>query len=347
MVGAGMQGFSSGVTYYQLNSSTTSIPSRTASTGPYVDGFYGVSGTLEFLIWRLTTSGMTGTSAWTSDLSNLVSQFKLVVNGDILYDWVSGIAPDQDSTEAGRFGYFLNQIGGRALQVPAAGSAAAQEMWLAIPVGAVLSGSTPRFEITTSFYQADLVAGTATTGTNAGTSTFWARFNPNTQRSTRVVSATSFQHGANLTEQVVARIPSIPGGFTLEMISIQNASDNDDNYGDDGIRVLALSQFSMPISMQRWASNELGNGVVTYNAADAAAQTYKASVPGILNVPLYGLAAGDLTMMVANGADADTRLYHPVLTAPLRGVGEPTPRQTVAAIGNTQKSIVARTEGSN
>jgi hypothetical protein len=132
------------------------------------------------------------------------------------------------------------------------------------------------------------------------------------------------------------------------MISIQNASDTDDNYGDDGIRVLALSQFSMPIAMQRWASNELGNGIMTSNpAVSATAQTYKSSCPGILNVPLYGLAAGDLTMMVSNGGDADTRLYHPVLTAPLRGVGEPTPRQTVAAVGNTQKSIVARTEGSN
>ena len=346
MVGAGMQGYSSGVTYYQLNSSTTSVPAATASAGPFVDGFYGVSGTMEFLIWRLQVTVSGGSTAWTSDLSGLVSQFKLVCNGDILYDWNCGIAPADDDTDAGRFGYFINQIGGRALQVPTLANAASQEMWLAIPVGAVLSGGTPRFEITTSFYQADLLSGSSTGAT--GTSTFWARFNPNTQRSTRVVSATSFTHGANLTEQVVARVPQIPGGFTLEMISIQNASDTDDNYGDDGIRVLALSQFSMPISMQRWASNELGNGVMTTNpATSSTSQTYKSSVPGILNVPLYGLAAGDLTMMVANGADADTRLYHPVLTAPLRGVGEPTPRQTVAAVGNTQKSIVARTEGSN
>ena len=340
-----MQGYSSGVTYYQLNSSTSSVPAATASAGPFVDGFYGVAGTMEFLIWRLQVTVSGGSTAWTSDLSGLISQFKLVVNGDILYDWNCGIAPDNNNANAGRFGYFINQIGGRVLQVPAATGSTSQDIWMAIPVGAVLSGGTPRFEVTTSFYQADLLSGTSTGAT--GTSTFWARFNPNTQRSTRVVSATSFQHGANLTEQVVARVPSIPGGFTLEMISIQNASDTDDNYGDDGIRVLALSQFSMPISMQRWASNELGNGVMFMNPADATAQTYASSVPGILNVPLYGLSAGDLTMMVSNGAGADTRLYHPVLTAPLRGVGEPTPRQTVAAIGNTQKSIVARTEGSN
>ena len=35
------------------------------------------------------------------------------------------------------------------------------------------------------------------------------------------------------------------------------------------------------------------------------------------------------------------------MTSPMHGVSESGPRQTVAAIGNVQKSIVARTEGSN
>lgn len=346
MPGNNSQGYSSGVTYYQLNSSTTSVPS-VAAAGPFVDGFYGVDGTLEYLIWRLQTTNTGGTRNWTSDLSNLVSQFKLVCNGDILIDWVCGVTPDSDTTEVGRWGYFLNSIGGRSLQVPAADTTAAQEIYMAIPVGLALAGGTPRFEITTSFYDVDVIDSTATAST--GTSTFWARFNPNTQRSTRVISATSFSHGANLTEQVVVRVPDMPAGYTCEVLSIQNASDTDDNYGTDGIRILSLSQFSMPISLQRWASNELGNGVMAVipTASGNLQQTYRCSVGGILAVPLYGLAAGDITCMVANGAGADTRLYHPVLTAPMRGVNEASPRQTVASIGNTQKSIVARTEGSN
>ena len=52
-------------------------------------------------------------------------------------------------------------------------------------------------------------------------------------------------------------------------------------------------------------------------------------------------------MIVANGGLACTRLYHPVLTAPLRGVEGTAPRQTAVPSGNTQRSIVARTEGSN
>jgi len=340
------QGYSSGVTYYQLNSSTTSVPD-VAAAGPFVDGFYGVDGTLEYLIWRLQVTAAGGTRDWSADLSSIVSQFKLVCNGEILIDWVCGVTPDAASTEVGRFGYFINQIGGRSLQVPAADTTNAQEIYIAIPVGIALSGGTPRFEITTSFYDLNVIESGATSAT--GTSTFWARFNPNTQRSTRVISATSFTHGANLTEQVVVRVPDMPNGYTCEMLSIQNASDNDDNYGTDGIRILSLSQFSMPISMQRWASNELGNGIMTVipTAAGNLQQTYRCSAAGILAVPLYGLKAGDITCMVSNGADADTRLYHPVLTAPMRGINEASPRQTVAAIGNTQKSIVARTEGSN
>lgn len=343
-----------GVTYYQLDSSTSNIPTHDGASGDIINGFYGVDGTLEYLIWRLDLT-LAGTAAVTTDISSLVSKFKLVIDGEILYDWVSGFAPASSTTIPGRFGYFLNQIGGRSLQVPMATTGTAVDIYMAIPVGIVLSG-TPRFEITCAFYDANLTCGSSVSGVS-GTSTFWARFNPNTQRATRVVSATSFNHGANLTEQVVVRVPQMAGGYVLDAVSIQNASDDDDNYGDDGIRALALSQFSMPISLQRWANNELGNGIMTINPTFGAAaatagngetaQTYHTDAPGIINIPLYGLRAGDLTMMVSNGADADTRLYHPVLTAPMQGVQADYPTQTAAVVGNTQKSILARTESDN
>ena len=132
-----------GVTYYQLNSSTANIPATAGATADFIDGFYGVDGTLEYLIWRINLV-VGGTVNQTTDVSSLISKFKLVVDGEILYDWVCGIAPDNDSAHAGRFGYFINQIGGRALQVPMAANATSTDMFIAIPVGAVLSG-TPRF----------------------------------------------------------------------------------------------------------------------------------------------------------------------------------------------------------
>jgi len=336
----------SGVSYYQLGQSTTSVPSVDGATGSFIDGFYGVNGTLEYLIMRIQVTTTGSAPAWETDLSALLTSFKLVINGDILYDWVQGFNYQAGTALPGRFGYFVNSIGGRALQTATAVAATSVECYIAIPVGAVLSGPTPRFEITTSFQDLNSICGSGPTGQSA-TVTWWARFNPNTQRSTRVISATSFDHGAGLSQQVVARVPSIPGGYTLEMISIANASDDDDDYGADGLRILGLSQFSMPISMQRWASNELGNGVMAMlPGSDVAAQTYRTEMPGLINIPLYGMKAGDLTMIVDSAA-AETRLYTPVLTAPLRGVSEQAPRQTVAAIGNTQKSIVARTEGDN
>jgi len=338
-----------GVTYYQLNNSTTSVPTG-GNSGTYVDGFYGVDGTLETLIWRVTTvqAGANAGLAIKTGLDAIVSSFKLVINGEILYDWIAGAQPEQGSTQAGRWGYFLNQIGGRVLQVPSAADATSCDIYMAIPVGIVLTG-TPRFEISYSFYDARLVLGAAAVDSTitSGTSTFWARFNARTERSTRVISATSFSHGQNLSEQVVARVPSMQGGYTLEAISIQNATNNNDSYGTNGLRVLALSQFSMPISLNRWASNELGNGIMYSSpASSTTSQTYATQRTGILNVPLYGLKAGDLTMIVDSSATV-TRLYHPVLSAPLRGVEASAPRQTAVPSNNTQRSIVARTEGSN
>ena len=94
------------VTYYQLNKSTTSIPT-VAGTAQYVDGFYGVNGTLEYLIGEIDLS-IGGTEARTTDLSALVKSMKITINGDIIHDWISGSAPEAGSAIAGRYGYFIN-----------------------------------------------------------------------------------------------------------------------------------------------------------------------------------------------------------------------------------------------
>ena len=71
----------SGVTYYQLGQSTTSVPTVDGASGSYIDGFYGVNGTLEYLIMRLQVTTTGSAPAWETDLSALVTQFKLVING--------------------------------------------------------------------------------------------------------------------------------------------------------------------------------------------------------------------------------------------------------------------------
>lgn len=330
------------VTYYQLNRSTSSIPS-TSGTTTYTDGFYGVPGTMEFLIWRLELT-LGGSPDRSTSVASLISQFKLVVDGDILYDWTAGFAPEQDTTAMGNWNYFLNTIGGRSLEVPAVETGTSVDCYMAIPVGAVLGGSTPRFEITYGFYDANLVLG-ASASISSGASTYWARFNTAAERQTRVVSGTSFQHTANQTEQVVVRVPSMPG-YVLDAVLVQNDSFAD-QYGSDGIRALALSQFSMPIDMQRWASNELGNTLMVSNPTSTtdhqSAQVFKTKMPGVLRIPLYGLKAGDLTLMV-NSSATTTRFYHPIMTRPIGGTKERRPVQTVSAPGNPQQAIMSGTE---
>lgn len=330
------------VTYYQLNKSTSSIPA-TAGATEYTDGFYGVNGTLEYLIAEIDlTCG--GTVDMSTDLSALIKSVKIVINGDILHDWVSGSAPASGSAIAGRYGYFINAIGGRVLTVPQAASATTPKAFVAIPLGYVLNQPTPRFEITTQFYDANLVLGGSAT-ISSGSVTWWARFNTDTQRSTRVISATSFAFaGSDIQEQVVTRIPKTTmTGATVLGCLIQNDSEADE-YSSSGIRQLALSQFSMDTDFHRWASNELDNGVVAAIAGTSTvSQAYTSQRVGILFVPLYGLEAGDLTWIIASSA-ATTRFFHSVLTAPLKGVVEKRPTQTASAAGNVQKTVIARSD---
>jgi len=330
------------VTYYQLNKSTTSIP-VTSGNSQYVDGFYGVNGTLEYLICEMDLT-IGGTQARTTDLSALVKSMKITINGDIIHDWISGSAPEAGSSIAGRYGYFINAIGGRSLTAPSATGATSAKAYIAIPIGYVLNTPTPRFEMTTEFYDANLVLGASATITS-GSVTWWARFNSATQRSTRVISATSYAFaGSNIDEQVVVRVPKTTlQGATVLGCLIQNDSEANE-YSSSGIRQLALSQFSMPIDLHKWASNELDNGVVYSEPVSSSnSQTYHAGRAGILFVPLYALEARDLTWIIGSSA-ATTRFFHPVLTAPLNATQESRPTQTQAAIGNVNKTVIQMTE---
>ena len=118
-----------------------------------------------------------------------------------------------------------------------------------------------------------------------------------------------------------------------------------DDLGTQGIRSLALSQFGMPISLQRWANGEMNNGVAWTNpAASISSQTYASYRRGALMLPLYGLNAGDITLLVDNGATGTTRLYSPVITSPLAGTKPKEPKQTIRAPGNNARKVIQRTE---
>ena len=335
------------VTYYQLDKSTTSIPATSGATS-YVDGFYGVNGTLEYLIAEVDLT-LASTVAVTTGIDALISSMKITINGDLVHDWISGSAPASSSAIAGRYGYFINAIGGRCLTVPMAGDDTALKAFIAIPIGYVLNTPTPRVEMTVGWYDANLVCGASAT-IASGSVTWWARFNTACERSTRVIAASSFAFaGSNIAEQVVVRVPDTTmNGPTVLGCLIQNDSEADEYSSTNAIRQLALSQFSQDVDFHRWASNELDNGVVSIApASGAAAATLSQSLAskrvGALFVPLYGLKAADLTWIIASSA-ATTRFFHPVLTAPLQGPRTQQPTQTAIARGNVQKTVVARSE---
>ena len=331
------------VSYYQLDKSTTSIPAVSGATS-YVDGFYGVNGTLEYLIAEINLT-LSGTVDASTDLSALVKSAKIVINGDIIHDWISGSAPGSGSSIAGRYGYFINAIGGRSLTVPGAASVTSIQGYIAIPVGYILNTPTPRFEMSMEYYDANLVLGGSAV-IDSGSITWWARFNTACERSTRVISATSYSFaGSNVAEQVVVRVPQTTmSGATVMGCLIQNDSEADEYSSGNAIRQLALSQFSLPVSLHRWASNELDNGVVAaIPGSSTTSQTVSDERVGALFVPLYGLDANDLTWIISSSA-ATTRFFHPVLTAPLKGPREERPTQTAIARGNVQKTVVERTE---
>tara|TARA_R100000963_G_C4634401_1_gene98800 strand:- start:35 stop:1060 length:1026 start_codon:yes stop_codon:yes gene_type:complete len=334
------------VSYYQLDKSTTSIP-VTTGTASYVDGFYGVNGTLEYLIAEVDLT--TASGAVTTGVDALISSMKITINGDLVHDWISGSAPAASSAIAGRYGYFINAIGGRVLTVPMAGDDTSVKAFIAIPIGYVLSTPTPRFEITVGWYDANLVLGGSAT-ISSGSVTWWARFNSACERSTRVISASSFAFaGSDIAEQVVVRVPQTTmSGPTVLGCLIQNDSEADEFSSTNAIRQLALSQFSQDVDFHRWASNELDNGVVSIAPASGAAattlsQSLASSRAGALFVPLYGLKAADLTWIIASSAST-TRFFHPVLTAPLQGPRQEQPTQTAIARGNVQKTVVDRSE---
>ena len=335
------------VSFYQFFVAGSTIPSVSGST-EYTDGFYLQQGTLESLIIQLDVD-LGGTAAVGTDLSDLVSKCRVVIDGSPEFDWVSGSVPILANGFMGRFGHFLNSIGGRSFTVPTAGDVegTAYQCWMAIPLGINLKQSTPRCEVTIGFNDGLLtLGGSASVVTASSSTTYMGKYNSNVQRQTKVISATSHAFaGSNITEQATARIPQLAGnGWTVLGAYIQNDSEADQYSSGAAIRSTGLSQFGLPVDFQRWASGELSNGsAYTLPGTSAIAQTYTASRAGCLFMPLYDMAAGDLTFLIASSA-ATTRFITPILTRNVGAINEPQSTQTAAVKSNVSRSVIARTE---
>tara|TARA_R100000664_G_scaffold34078_1_gene53820 strand:- start:505 stop:1494 length:990 start_codon:yes stop_codon:yes gene_type:complete len=308
-------------------STTGKMPTTSAVT--WSEGINSGGGLVEFLQLRYNLTFDTTSPVATGEVSNLVSNFRVVCNGEVVFDFNAGATYTAAGGGASQFNYLLNHIGGRVVEDPNSANDLVRTGYFNIPLGRNLPQGVNRWEI--------IVNWAASNGAiTSGDMSYWLRYNPNTAKTTTVVPATSFLSAANAIEQVVVRVPqNTPKGSVVTAIAVFNDSEADE-YGTQGLRINALSDFGIPISMYRSSNGDSRNGIMwnkgSTNADDV--QSYATRLSGAIVIPTLGLTGGDVVMVVDSTA-ATTRRYCPILTAPVGGKSNEPVRQTQGVKGNT------------
>jgi len=267
----------------------------------------------------------------TTDFSNLLSALRIVINGEVVHDFRAGSAMNNNDGP-GTYAYLLNSIGGRAFELPN-GTTTRTGYW-GIPIGRNYPQGVQRIEIITEWAAA---AG----GLTSGSLSWWLKQNDAFGVTTTVCPSTSFNHSPSI-EQVVVRVPqNVPGVVSAILVQNQNAADE---LGNQGIRIQALSDFGMEETMWRWLNGDLLNGIMYADeSVTALRQEYDFKVDGVMLLPCFGLAGGDIVLQVDSTKIA-VRTYTPIITNPTGGKSAAEVVQTQRAVSNTAKTIVGRTE---
>ena len=310
-------------------STTGKMPTTSAVT--WSEGINSGGGLVEFLQLRYNLTFDTTSPVATGEISNLISNFRVVCNGEVVFDFNAGATYTAAGGGASQFNYLLNHIGGRVVEDPSSADDKIRTGYFNIPLGRNLPQGVNRWEIVVNW-----AATEATYTISSGDMSYWLRYNPGAQKTTTVVPATSFLSAANAIEQVVVRVPqNVPKGSVVTAIAVFNDSEADE-YGTQGLRINALSDFGIPISMYRSSNGDTRNGIMwnkgSTNADDV--QTYATRLSGAIVIPTLGLTGGDVVMVV-DSTTATTRRYMPILTAPVGGKSNEPVRQTQGVKGNT------------
>lgn len=315
-------------------STTGKMPTNAAVT--WSEGINAGGGLVEFLQLRYSLSFADSPVA-NGEISNLVNSLRVVLNGEVIFDFNAGATYIGATAGPSQFNYLLNHIGGRVVEDPNEAETKTRTGYFNIPLGRPTPQGVNRYEIIMGW-------AAASQAVDSGSMSYWLRFNPNAQKTTTVVPATSFLHAANSQEQVVVRVPqNAPKGSVVTALAIFNDSEADE-YGTQGIRINALSDFGIPISMYRSSNGDSRNGIMWNQGSTIAGdtQTYASRLSGAIVIPTLGLTGGDVVLSV-DSLTATTRRYLPILTAPVGGKSNEAVRQTQAVKGNT---AAATLEGS-
>ena len=289
-----------GQRWNKIHEDTANIPG--AAPISYFQGINIPGGPVQSVIMRLQM--VTAAQCATTDVSTLLTNFRITLNGDVVHDF-RAIGADNTSTSAGRAGYFYNSIGGRCAQT--VDTATTPDMFIEVPIGLVLPSGNNRIELSTSW-----LASAAAVA--SGSIEYWIRYNTDLKETTFVSPSTSFTSAVAM-EQIVVRVPQTNGGV-VDSLFIQNDSDADE-LGTQGFRIAATSEYGISATFARFINNELLNGVVYGDeGASTTQQTYAVRRLGCSILPTFGLSAGDLVVQCDSSA-ATSRTFSPVIRLPV------------------------------
>ena len=316
------------VRFTMINQDNSDSAQPTASPNTYTQGVNAPGGPVEFFMchWK----GTWAADAATGGFGNLINTFRIVLNGEVVFDFRAGYA--SNSNEASIWQYFLNSIGGRSYEDPS--GTVTRDYWVAIPLGRQTPSGVNRYEVVIGYAAA---ADAISTGT--GTLEFWLQTNDAMQKTTTVCPSTSFTHAASI-EMVTVKVPqNVPGVVSALLVQNDSAADQ---LGSQGIRINALSDFGQEPGMTRFLNGDWNNGIKYAGSAIGSAQTLGYQIAGALVIPVYGLTGGDIIVTV-DSSSATTRTYTPIITNSVGAREAQTVRQTQAAPGNTANAILSRT----
>ena len=125
----------------------------------------------------------------------------------------------------------------------------------------------------------------------------------------------------------------------VSALFVQNSSAAD-QLGTQGIRLNAMSDYGLEVSMFRWLNGDMDNGIAYADPGESTTQqTYAVAVLGGLLIPTYGLTGGDIVLQV-NSTAARTRTFTPVITANVGARQRAEVVQTESAPTNVRKQIL-------
>ena len=322
------------IRYTLVSTETAGFPSNAVATSN--QGFNVPGGALESIIFRFSGT-VSNADAFAADFGSLVSNLRVVINGETCFDYRTGYSSGADATP-GQFGYFLNNLG-EGLAVQDVASTTAVIYYARIPIGRNLPPGVSRVEYTLG----TIALENARTGT--GSVEAWMVYNDNYQTRLYVGPATSLTASGTGQEEFVVRVNSSEPGV-ISGVLIQNDRDTDADISE--VRLTSQSDYSMETDYWRYLSGDLFNGILFGDAGTSATELQYAQIcPGNIFIPTFGLSRSDELRMQITTTAARTILAQPVLVASANAQAAPAQTQTQAVRTNTAAAILDRSGAAN